>query len=233
MNMLKVENFKTIFSYNFLLSIAFFITMFFLTKGNDTSIESYISVGVVGIGFLSFIGLYIISNYKLIINVLNANNEITIFETLGYYFSRILTVFVVFLLSYNYLIPLIGDITNNFLSLNILDIEFNVLTTFLTLVIGFWFFTSSHIILIHDCTVMESFKEIFQFITDDFIKAFFLLLSIIFLMFLFQLILVSTFDINQLTGMPLKVISFAYIWMIGNNFITKTYISSYTTREED
>mgnify|MGYP003593632844 CR=1 FL=1 len=50
--------------------------------------------------------------------------------------------------------------------LNIFDIEFNVLTTFLTLAIGFWFFTSSHIILIHDCTVMESFKEIFQFIIN-------------------------------------------------------------------
>ena len=225
MNILKIDNPIKILTLNFFLSIVFFLSMFFLTKDNNTSLEGYISIGVVLIGFLSFVNLHLFNNYKMILNITKGQEESTK-DVLFYYFPRMLTMFLLFLFSYNYFIPLIGDLTNNLFSIYIFETDINILTTFLTILVGFWFFVGNLLILLLDLSILESLKETFSYIINNLIKSILLLLSIIFLMFLFQLTLVSTYDLNILIAMPIKVISFALFWSWGNNMIIKTYISS-------
>lgn len=221
-----------------LLSITFFGILYFLTKPMEKDASIVIPLAIVFVLSTLAIMLFAIQNRLIATEFIASEydeepfsfSEI-LYDCQGYVIPYSVLVFV-YLLSYNLIIPFIGSLAGGIFQISLFDLDFNILTLIINLVLIAWVFLGTAQIVTVEATLSETIGYTTNFIFDNFGKMIIFFIIIIGLLFTFQFILVSTYTADQTYAIPIKVLAFAYLFSVCNAYTISFFANNASIEEE-
>ncbi len=236
---LTLYSFRKVFFVAILFASAFFGTFYFMSKPNGSDTEVMISAAlslVLGILALFF---YTVQNRTIATSYIEKNfdgDEYSVGEVMGEtggYAIHVFLLVLTFGLAYNILIPFVGSVLGGPFQVSVAGFDFNALTLAINYFFVIWLFIGTAQVVVMDMTFFETLSATLQFVFNNFLRMFGFALFILVIHLLFQMTLLSTYQLDPLTTMPIKILVFAYLMALCNSYAVSFFASGNDDREDD
>ncbi len=239
MKALSLFSFKKVYPLAILFACCFFGAIYFMVKPNEDDMSLWISTGAsVVIGLLA-VFFYTAHNRAIAVSYMEEfldGDEYSLGEIFGEVGSYVVHIFLLalsFLLMHNIVIPFIGAEAGGLFQLSIFGFEFNALTLLINYFCIVWLFLGTAEIVTMDATFFETLGLTFQFIFDNFMKLFGFVVLLFVAHLIFQVVLVTTYQIDPMSTVPIKIIFLAYLVAMCNSFAVGFFAENADDEEEE
>lgn len=197
-------------------TIFMLVATYFLNKGNASATEQIIALIVTLVSFVLFLFAFSMMGKTISAGVIAEQTEEEspslkeIASAWRTYFFPTSAILIIYVLAYTFLLPAIAFMAGDIFQVSITGFSFNILTFVLNLCLTAWLMFGIAEINMLEASFLETVKFTFDFAFTHFKKMLGFMFIFIVVMFIVQLVIVSTATGNQLIFMPIKALVIAY-----------------------
>lgn len=229
---------KKVLPLALLFSCMFFGTMFFMMRPNNAETDYYVSLGIsIVLGIFS-IFLFTAQNKAIAAGFIENEydeDEMSLGEVVqetGSYVVHIFLLVLTFFLAHQVAIPLLGAEFGMPFQVSFLGLDMNILTVGLNFFFLTWLFLGTAEVVLLDVSFWETLPYTLRFVFDNFLKTIGFLFAVALILFAIQMSWITTYTMNQMVTMPIKILVFAYLVALCNSMAVSFFAKNMNDVDE-